>query len=145
AARAEVLIGDLETANDAVTAGSVRRRVARRNRDGAVQALARRLRGLRNELEQLLSRDDVRWHRFGFRRPIERRQPGSVEELALEPGPPGEVRLTWVSAPRAANYRVRWWLKTSADEVTELPLLRDPRTPLRGLPEGEEIVCEVSA
>lgn len=145
AARAEVLIGDLETANDAVTAGSVRRRVARRNRDGAVQALARRLRGLRNELEQLLSRDDVRWHRYGFRRPIERRQPGSVEELALEPGPPGEVRLTWVPAPRAVNYRVRWWLKTSADEVTELPLLRDPRTQLRGLPAGEEIVCEVSA
>jgi hypothetical protein len=61
-------------------------RDARDARDAATLKLKSRLSGLREELNRLIGRDDHRWAKIGFSRPVDGPLPGRVQELTATPG-----------------------------------------------------------
>ena len=84
----------------------------------------------------LLPDDDARWLSFGFKRPIDGKLPGAVEQVQVNPGLPGSLRLTWPAAVRAQRYRVTWKVKGAADETMREQTVIDPAVSLVGLTPG---------
>ncbi|MFM2296030.1 MAG: hypothetical protein RLZZ350_2443 [Verrucomicrobiota bacterium] len=75
-------------------------------RDAAVLALRKRLRGLINELEQLLDENDPRWIAFGLTPPGTPATPEIPVAPTLTAGTHGIVIASWPVATRADYYRV---------------------------------------
>jgi hypothetical protein len=79
----------IQAAEQALDAAKSARTNAAAARDAAVRQLHRRLTGLREELDLILSDTDHRWYDFGFSRPIDSRLPDPVIDLIATPGLPG--------------------------------------------------------
>jgi hypothetical protein len=106
AARALALFTDLSDARSAVNAAVTEAGQARAARDAAVRTLRKRMRGLIDELGQLLEDDDPRWFAFGLVPPAGSDLPPAPENLILTAGGPGSVLADWSDTPRAVRYRV---------------------------------------
>jgi len=106
AAQGALLANALSTArsavNDAINLSGQKKNL----RDAAVSQLRKRLRGLVNELGQLLQDDDPRWNAFGLNMPASPNTPDVPDMPSLTPGAPGIVLVTWSAASRADHYRV---------------------------------------
>ena len=113
-------------------------------RDAALVALRSRLSDLRGELEQLLEDDEGTWYEFGFRRPIDGRQPAPVLNLVLTPGGAGIVLASWAASSLAENYRIVW-RPSSGGATTEAGLVGETQFALTGLPSGVPIIIGLSA
>ena len=74
-------------------------------RDKAVEKLRTRLRGLINELTQLIGNADRRWHSFGFNIPEEPETPGQPQLVSVTAIAPGQLHLECDSVPFADHYR----------------------------------------
>jgi hypothetical protein len=74
-------------------------------RDDAVNGLRKRVRGLIDELTQLLGEADIRWHVFGLNCPADPDTPEAVTSVALSIGAAGVIVATWPRALRATRYR----------------------------------------
>jgi hypothetical protein len=135
----------VEAANVSVNTAKANRGLATAARDGAVRQLKRRLSGLREELDRLLSPDDPRWHEFGFSRPIDGSIPAAVTGLIVTPALPGQVLVQHAPSARAMNYRVSWTPQVSGGEPTEVGLFADLAVALSGLPTRLTIVVSVTA
>lgn len=146
AAQAHARMTQIETTELAVAAASAARFAAKRVRDLAARALAKRMMGLRTELVQLLSREDGIWREFGFRRPADGRFPYEVEGLELTAGAAGTVIVRWESARLAEQYRVSWRPSGAPiEDALEVGLFSDRQAVLDGLPSGSSVVVGVSA
>ena len=135
----------IQAAEQAVDAAKSARTNAAAARDAAVRQLQRRLRGLREELDLILSDTDHRWYDFGFSRPIDSRLPDPVTELIATPGLPGSVLVQYAPSTRALDYRVKWKVQGSTDDPIEVGLFADLAVNLAGLPTGSTIVISVTA
>jgi hypothetical protein len=128
--------GDATTARD----------VATKARDESFKRLRDRIVGLRNELDQLLESDDMRWRTFGFARPIDRRIPKVVTGLTVRPGAvAGEIIVQWDPAIGAENYRVLRQVQTVDVEPVEVGLFSDRTVIISGLPSGKTVIVSVTA
>jgi hypothetical protein len=146
AARAHTLPTALEQAVDAEAATGIARDDARRARDESLETLRSRVVGLRGELEQLLDGDDMRWRRFGFARPVDRRIPKVVTGLTVSPSmAPGEIIVEWAASVGAENYRVLRQVQTVDAEPIEVGLFSDRIAIIRDLPSGKNVVVFVTA
>jgi hypothetical protein len=122
------------------------RNIATKARNESFNRLRDRIVGLRNELEQLMEPDDMRWRTFGFARPIDRRIPKMVTGLTLRAGgQPGEIIVEWPAAIGAENYRVLRQVQTVDNEPIEVGLFSDRMVIINGLPSGKTVIVSVSA
>lgn len=116
-------------------------------RETALDALRRRLGGLRDELTQLpLPADSPLWYAFGFNRPADPATPGTPENLVLATGAAGTGTLIadWNPARRATGYRVKVQVTGEAQPHT-FGLFADDQTTLIGLPLGVVLTVTVTA
>jgi len=75
-------------------------------REVSKRKLTKRMRGLVDELTQLLEDDDPIWYAFGFNPPAAPETPDQVEGLVVTPGPDGDAFADWDDTPRALRYHV---------------------------------------
>jgi hypothetical protein len=143
--RAEAVKAALVSAQAAVDAAKDAEKKAKQARDAAVKLLRLRMRGLREELRCLLTPEDTRWYRFGFRRPVDGSTPDMIDELNLRPGGEGEVIAEWPPARLAENYRVSWKVADSTDEPTEVGIVSDRQAIIREVPPDTTITVIVTA
>lgn len=66
----------------------------------------KRLRGLINELDQLIPEDDSRWTLFGFNAPGETQAPEAVQDVTIEADGPNSLSAEWPDSARAERYLV---------------------------------------
>jgi hypothetical protein len=145
AARADLLLTQLQTAQVAEAAAKAALAVAKVARDGSYTTLRGRMSGLRVELGELLEDDDARWYQFGFKRPADGRIPALVPNVVLSQAGTASVRVEWGVSSLAENYRVTWRLAGGTTEPTEVGLFTDRQCSITGLPSGVSIVVGVSA
>jgi hypothetical protein len=146
AAQANTLVLAIEAAVLAEGAATQARDLATKARDESFERLRDRIVGLRNELEQLLKPDDMRWRTFGFARPIDCRIPKVVTGLTVRPGTvAGEIIVQWDPAIGAENYRVLRQIQTVEDKPVEVGLFSDRTVIINGLPSGKTVIVSVSA
>jgi hypothetical protein len=114
-------------------------------RDGAVEQLRTRMRGLIHELEQLLSAKDPRWDAFGLNAPGAAESPEVPEALVLTSSIAGTVNADWADARRATHYRVYAQI-VGVDQDFRQVLTRDESdATLVGLPSSKTIRVQVVA
>jgi hypothetical protein len=145
AAQADTLAVAAETTEAALDAAITARRQAAQQSDAAIRQMGRRLSGLREELDRLLAPDDMRWHEFGFSRPVDSKMPEPVTGLVVTPGLPGQVLVQHAASARALDYRVSWTPQVSGGVPTEVGLFADLAVTLSGLPSGLTVVVSVTA
>lgn len=145
AAEANRLIVNLGAARDAEAAADIARSDAARDRDEAAARLRTRVVGLRAELDQLMDSDDLRWRRFGFARPIDRRIPKPVPQLSLRAVGAGEIIVEWQAATGAETYRVTRQVTNVDPDPVEVGLFTDRLAIIRGLPVGSTVIVAITA
>jgi hypothetical protein len=145
AAQADVHLAAIQAAVQGVDSAKAASKQAAADRKASAKRLYQRLSGLREELDQLLAPDDVRWYEFGFSRPVDLRMPEEVTGLTATPGQPGQVIVQHAASARASGYRVCWKPEVSSGEPTEVGLFADLAVTLSGLPSGTTIVVSVTA
>lgn len=91
---------DVATATSAMT-------TAFNNRTAAAKILRRRVRGLINELGDLIAEDDPRWEDFGLNIPANPSPPEPVESVTLTALGNGKISVEWPYAVRAERYKVQ--------------------------------------
>lgn len=107
AARATEIITALDNTRNAVSAARQASAAKRELRDTAFNTLRTRLRGLADELKQLIGRDDVRWRAFGLNVPAEPSVPPQPEGLTVTNDTPLQLLVRCDVVPYADHYR--WW------------------------------------
>lgn len=107
AARAAEIITALDNTRNAVSAARQSAAARRELRDVAFAALRTRLRGLADELKQLIGRDDVRWRAFGLNVPAEPSVPPQPAGLTVTNDTPLQLLVRCNPVPFADHYR--WW------------------------------------
>lgn len=116
-------------------------------REISLQAMRRRLGGLRDELTQLpLSGDSPLWYAFGFNRPDDPSTPGFTEHLMLAAGAAGTGTLIvdWAPARRATGYRVKVRV-TGETQPRTYGIFPDDQTVIPLLPLGVLLTVSVIA
>jgi len=95
AARATLLANALSTARSAVNEAVTASGQNKAERDEKVNALRKRMRGLVNELGQLLADDDPLWNAFGLNMPGAPNTPDVPDAPTLTAGAAGSVLADW--------------------------------------------------
>ena len=145
AERAETLFNALKDARNAVNNGNAAAGEAKATRDTAFETLQRRMRGLIDELGQLLLPDDPRWYAFGLSRPSDPETPGVPDGLVLTAGTPGSIIADWGKSRRADRYRVfKQEVGTDADFV-HVTTETDSDVTLNGFASGATVKVRVTA
>ncbi len=103
-------------------------------RDDAEAALRTRMRGLIDELEQVLGDADPLWYAFGLNAPADPATPGIPDGLVLTPGPAGTIYADWADARRAESYHV--YGELPGGHPNRLATVTDSDATLTGLPSG---------
>jgi len=107
ATRAGELITALDNTRNSVTNGRQTAAAKRELRDTAFTTLRTRLRGLADELKQLIGRDDLRWRVFGLSVPAEPAVPPQPQHLIVINDTPLQLLVRCDSVAYASRYR--WW------------------------------------
>jgi hypothetical protein len=116
-------------------------------RESALDAMRRRLGGLRDELTQLpLPADSPLWYVFGFNRPVDPATPGIPENLVLAAGASGTGTLIadWNPSRRATGYRVKIQVP-GEPEPRAFGLFADDQATVPGLPPGVLLTVTITA
>lgn len=146
-AAAAVLHQAISSARAAVNDKTNESSAAAANRETALDAMRRRLGGLRDELTQLpLPADSPLWYAFGFNRPADPATPGIPENLVLASGAAatGTLIADWNPARRATGYRVKIQVP-GEPEPRSFGLFADDQTTLTGLPLGVLLTVTIAA
>jgi hypothetical protein len=145
AARADQLFTALSDARSALNLVLTELGTKRASRDAAVVALRKRMRGLIDELTQLLDPLDPLWDSFGLNPPGAPTVPDQPEAVVLTPGQPGTVLVDWADAPYADHYRV--FMKVVGLDITAQhhSSPTDSDLTLTDLTPGMTIEVEISA
>ncbi len=114
-------------------------------RDASEEKLRKRLRGLIDELTQLLDSMDSRWLSFGLKRPGAPDSPDAVTNTRATPLGGGKVRVQCDPAPRADYYQV--WIQVVGVDA-DFRLADSPAEPdkiLEGLPVAATVKVKMRA
>ena len=114
-------------------------------RDAALEGLRARLRGLVNELTQLIGRESRRWHSFGFNIPAEPDTPEKPQGVAVTPGGPQQLDVACAPVSFADHYRFWTQPEGSTDAAVEAGSSREPSLTLANLAGGARLKVFVSA
>jgi hypothetical protein len=136
AANAGTLFTALSDARSAVNQALTDFNQKKTDRDTSERALRKRMRGLIEELTQLLDELDPRWYAFGLVPPGAPDTPDQPTGLVLSAGPPGTVYADWADAPRATGYRVETQLVGVDPDFQLFTSVSDSDATLTGLPSG---------
>jgi hypothetical protein len=145
AAQAAALFAALSAARSAVNQGLVDLGQKKATRDAQETALRRRMRGLTEELNQLLDADDPRWYAFGLNPPAAPETPETPDGPVLTPGEPGVIHADWADTPRAQRYHVYKQVVEADAEFVLAATVTDSDATLTDLPSGATVRVRVTA
>ena len=111
----------------------------------ALGALRERLRGLSNELKQLIGKDDRRWRRFGLNIPGEPETPDQPRELEASASAPGKVLVSCAAVAFAERYRFYAQKADVAGDPTAIGSSNEPLFVMENLDGGARYNVFVSA
>ena len=114
-----------------------------RNEKSAI--VRKRIRGVINELSQLISPTDARWLAFGLNMPGAEATPDAPKDVTATIINPTTAEVRWPKAPRAKYYRVRKKVVGVDTEMVPIDSPTDPNFMLEGLPPNSTIEVAVSA
>lgn len=114
-------------------------------RDGAMQALCVRLRGLTTELIQLIGREDKRWEDFGLNVPAAPESPGQPQNVAVNTDTPEQMLITCDREPYADSYRLYQQGVGSELPPVLVTSSREPIFLMKNAPGGEKLNLFLSA
>ncbi len=143
---ANTLFTALSDARAAVNAGCTDAGTKRDLRDGAVDDLKTRLRGLIAELGQLLDDNSPIWDAFGLNEPGSDATPDVPEAPVLTPGGDhGTLHADWPHARNAARYHV-WLFIVGVDTAyRNVATVTDTEVTLTGLPGAKTANVRITA
>ena len=146
ATQAGTLFTALSTARSAVNNALSEVADKKAARDGTVRSLNRRMRGLVDELGQLLEDSDPRWVAFGLLAPGASETPDSPDGIVLVAGAePGSILVDWADVPRALRYRVfKQVIGTDANFVPAATV-NDSDATLTGFTTGATVRIQITA
>lgn len=116
-----------------------------RDRTAAEAGLRSRVRGLINELEQLLAEDDARWEDFGLNIPANPTAPEAVGSVTLAPASNHRIEVAWTYAVRAVRYRVQVKVAGVDTDWRTAATVKDLEVILKGFAAGESVEVRVIA
>ncbi|MEQ1862973.1 MAG: fibronectin type III domain-containing protein [Chthoniobacteraceae bacterium] len=135
----------LSDARQGVATAESAQTTAMNNRSTAEHALRMRVRGLINELEQLLGEDDPRWEDFGLNIPGNPSAPEPVETVTLEAMTNHRIGVGWTYATRAIRYRVETMIVGVDTEWQNKGSFKDLETTLKNFSAGQVVKVRVIA
>lgn len=145
AANADAKFTALSDARNAYNNGASDATNKKQLRDVAVTVLKARMRGLTNELGQLLEDDSPLWDAFGLNAPGAASTPETPEALVVTPGAAGTLLVDWADARRATRYRVWVQVLTVDNEFRALATVTDSDATVNTLPSGKTVKVRVTA
>jgi len=116
---------------------------AKNDRDDAVEALRKRMRGLVVELGQLLPDDDTRYHAFGLNAPADPETPEAPTDVVVTAGAPGHVRAAWPQARRAERYQVFRKLIGTDNDFVPVATVTGLEATINTMPSGATVLVEL--
>ncbi len=115
------------------------------NRTNAETALRKRVRGLIEELEKLISDDDPRWEDFGLNIPANPSAPEPVTSLTLTPASANRIEVNWPYAVRALRYIVEIFIVGVDTEWRTAANAKDLTVILKGFTAGQTVKVRIVA
>lgn len=145
AAQATLVYNALKTARDNARDGDTDVGNKKMTCDQAEASLRLRMRGLINELGQLLNDDDPLWKAFGLALPGAAVTPDVPAGLVVKAVSPGSVLASWPPAARADHYRT--WQQIAGVHTVFLPMgsPSDCQYAYNNLPSGQTVNLYVTA
>ena len=113
-------------------------------RDVSGKKLTKRLRGLVDELTQLLDDDDPIWLAFGFNSPAAPETPEQVEGLVVTPGS-GVAFADWDDTPRADRYHVEIQIVGVDANFHRVQTVTESDATITGLSSGQTVRVRIIA
>jgi hypothetical protein len=113
-------------------------------RDASAKKLTKRMRGLVDELTQLLEDDDPIWYAFGFNPPAAPETPDQVEGLVVTPGD-GNAFADWEDTPRADRYHVEIQIVGVDTDFRRVATVTESDATITGLAAGQTVRVRVLA
>ena len=110
-----------------------------RSEDG----LRKRVRGLINELGDLIAEDDARWEDFGLNIPANPSAPLSVASVAVAQASNHRLEVSWPYAVRAVRYRVETFVVGVDTEWQNAASTKDLIAMLKNLTAGQVVKVRV--
>jgi hypothetical protein len=142
---ADTLFKKMETAQNAINEQETEVGNLLKARDAKVRKLRKRLRGLADELDQLIEPLDSRWLAFGLNLPGAEERPDAPENVKVSVIGNTNAALTWEPPARAEHYRV-WRKIVGVDEqAVAVGSPSDPNFTLEALPADALVELAVSA
>lgn len=146
AAQAAAIYTALSDARSAAHAAVMTVAQARTVWEAARKSLERRMRGLIEELSQLINDDDPRWYAFGLTPPAVETTPDGPEGLTLTESPNAMIFADWADVPNADHYRVYVAIGAGNENfVAEPTTFSDSDATLGPYQEGQTIRVKVTA
>lgn len=97
---------NLSNARSALNVAETGEVTANNTMKASVKALRKRVRGLIEELDKLISDEDPRWEGFGLNIPANPSAPEGIASLTAEASGNGKIHLEWVYATRMTGTRL---------------------------------------
>lgn len=145
AALAQTNFQAISNGRDALAMKEQAQASAKQARDIALKNLRKRVRGLTNELADLIEEDDARWHAFGLNMPSDPDTPEAVEAVSLAANMAGKVVVTWPRARRATRYRIFAQVLTVDADFVNVETVHDREAMLESLPSGKTLKVKIIA
>lgn len=143
-ARANTLFQALRTARNNLTGHLTVIGQKKIPRDAAEIALRKRMRGLIDELGQLLPDDSPLWLAFGLHRPADPEVPDAPDAPVLTATSSGQVLADWMDEARALRYRVWKQVMGVDDHFIAVATVLDSDATLT-LPPGATVRIRITA
>ena len=115
------------------------------NRATAADTLRKRVRGLINELGDLIADDDPRWEAFGLNIPANPSAPESVASVTAAALGNGRFEVNWPYATRAVRFRLETFITGVDTEWQNKGSFKDLETILKGFTAGQNVKVRVIA
>ena len=136
---------NLSNARQAVANAESAQTTAFANRTAAETALRKRVRGLIEELEKLISDDDPRWEDFGLNIPANPSAPEPVASLTLTPASANRIEVNWPYAVRALRYIIEIFIVGVDTEWRTAVNAKDLTAILKGFTAGQTVKVRIVA
>ncbi len=145
AAQAQAVYDALSAASGAVNNQEATLIGLKTDQDAKVDAVAKALRDLINELGTLIGSMDPRWKAFGFNLPGAEETPDTVTGVIATLIGPTAIALKWDAAARAQYYRVFKKVVGVDEEFIAVGSPADLDFTLEGLPTNATVEIQISA